>query len=268
MSKKNSSMEVAPMRYKIRIQKVVVVVVIIGSIAALAVFGRPQNISPVPKEQTRKVRDLPVVDFDVLETNDLRRKAKGNRYNRLTSETIQEAPSISGRVWSNHWARGLEALPIDTSDTILVGTITDARAHLSNDRTGVYSEFSVQVEEVLKQGAAKQLIEVASTVSVDRFGGAVRFRSGAIQRYETRGQGMPRRGGRYLLFLTCRDDEPSFSIVTGYDFGDDLRVSPLDGAHFGEGNETYPFDKYKGFDMTGFLQIVRTAVAEKSKNAF
>ena len=244
-----------------------VVVVVIGSIAALAMREQSQSVSSVPKEQARRVRDLPIVDFDAPETNDLRHKAKGDRYNHQSSQPIKEAPSISGRVWSNHWARGLEALPIDRSDTILVGTITDAQAHLSNDRTGVYSEFGVQVEEVLKQDPAKSRIEVASAIYVERFGGAVRFSSGTIQKYETIGQGMPRRGERYLLFLKRLDDEPSFSIVTAYELGYDLKVSPLDGAQVGEGNETYPFDKYKGFDSTLFLQIVRAALAEKSKSA-
>lgn len=259
------------MQYKTRIKnktikRILLAVVITGSVAALAMRGQPQNTSPTPKEQPRKVRDLPVVDFYAPEANDLRRKAKGNRYDRQSSEPIHEAPSISGRIWSNHWARGLEALPIDNSDTILIGSITDAQSHLSNDKTGVYSEFAVQVEEVLKRDTAKLAIEVANTISVERFGGAVRFPSGAVQKYETMGQGMPHRSGRYLLFLKRLDDEPSFSIVTGYEVGD-RTVSPLDGAHFGEGNETYPFDRYVGFDTATFLQIVRTAVAKKSKSA-
>jgi hypothetical protein len=253
------------MQHKIKIQTLFVMVVITGSVAALAMRGQPQNTPPpVPKEQSKKVRDLPIVDFDAPATNALRRKAKGARYDRQSSEPIHEAPSISGRVWSNHWARGLEALPIDSSDTILIGTIIDAQAYLSNDKTGVYSEFGVLVVEVLKQDAAKPPIE--NTVSVERFGGAVRFASGALQKYETTGQGMPHRGGRYLFFLKRLDAEPSFSIVTAYELGDQT-VSPLDGAHFGEGNERYPFDIYKGFDTTTFLQIVRTAIANKAKSA-
>jgi len=244
-----------------------IVVVVIGSIAALAMREQSPSTSSVPKDQARKVRDLPVVDFDAPETNDLRHKVRGSRYNRQSSQPIQEAPSISGRLWSNHWARGLEALPVDSSDTILVGTITDAQAHLSNDKTGVYSEFHVQVEEVLKQDPAKSPIEMTSAILIERFGGAVRFSSGTIQRYETIGQGMPRSGERYLLFLKRLDDAPSFSIVTGYELGYDLKVSPLDGAHVGEGSETYPFDKYKGFDTSRFLEIVRTRLAEKSKSA-
>lgn len=252
------------MQYKVRIRKLMAfLVLIIGSIAAFAMREQAQSTPSVPKEQARKVRDLPVVDFDAPGTNDPRRKAKSSRYDRQSSQPIQEATSISGRVWSNHWSRGLEALPIDSSDTILIGTITDARAHLSNDKTGVYSEFRVQVEEVLKQDTAKSPIEVASTILTERFGGAVRFSSGKVQRYETAGQGMPQRGERYLVFLKRVDDFPSFSIVTGYQLGYDLKVSPLDGAHVGEGNETYPFDKYRGFDTTLFLQIVRTALSGK-----
>lgn len=247
------------------IKKFWIAVVITASVAALAMRSRPQSTSPGRKEQPKKVRDLPIVDFYAPEANDVRRKAKGNRYDRQSSEPIQETPSISGRVWSNHWARGLDAFPVDKSDTILIGSITDVQGYLSNDKTAVYSEFSIQVEEVLKQPAPKPPVEVASTISVERFGGAVRFPSGAIQRYETMGQGMPHRDGRYLLFLKRLDDEPSFSIITGYELGD-VNVSPLDGAQFGEGTERYPFDKYEGYETATFLQAVRTAVAAKSRS--
>lgn len=256
------------MQYRITIRKVMAIVaVLIGSIAALAMREPSQSTSSLPTDQARKIRDLPVVDFDAPAPNDLRHKARGSRYDRQSSQPIQETSSISGRLWSNHWARGLEALPIDSSDTILVGTITDAQAHLSNDKTAVYSEFHVQVEEVLKQDPAKSPIELTAAILIERFGGAVRFSSGTIQRYETIGQGMPRSGERYLLFLKRLDEAPSFSIITGYELGYDLKVFPLDGAHVGEGNDTYPFDKYKGFDTSLFLQTVRTRLAEKSKSA-
>ena len=42
------------------------------------------------------------------------------------------------------------ALPIIQSDAIVIGQVTSAQAHLSSDKTNVYSEFVVRVNDVLK----------------------------------------------------------------------------------------------------------------------
>jgi hypothetical protein len=207
---------------------------------------------------------LPVVAFEAQEPTDVKtlakRKFKASRYDRQSSQPIQEAPLVSSRLWSSHWADGLPALPVDSSDVVLLGGVLDAKAYLSNDKTGVYSEFNVQVAAVFMD--SKPPIYPGSVVSLERFGGAVRFPSGAIQRYETAGQGMPRVGGRYLFFLK-RIEEADFTILTGYEL-DGETVVPLDGAVVEEGNGKYPFDKYRGFDVSTFLQMVRAEVSQKA----
>ncbi len=234
-------------------------------IIALTV-GQTGKGPTVSKEQTVRQRELPIVDFNAPQPTDAKmlakRQARANRYDRHSSQRIEEAPWISGRIWTTHWYSGLSALPITDSDTVIIGRVTHAEAHLSNDKTSIYSEFNIQLEEVLKDGPNPS-ISVSGTVSAERLGGAVRFPSGSIQRYETRGQGMPRVGGRYLLFLKRLDQEPNFSIITGYDLSGPT-VSPLDGSEVEEGTESYPFDKYRGFDGPTFLELVRAALAKNA----
>lgn len=229
---------------------------------ALTLQGQSQKKPTASKEQARKQRDLPVADFEAKEPTDVEARAKhrskASRYDRHSSQRIEDAPWISGRVWSNHWAQGLSALPVANSDVVLIGGVLDATAHLSNDKTGIYSEFNVQVEEVLKDGT-KGPIYPGRVVSLERYGGAVRFPSGSIQTHETKGQGMPRAGERYVFFLK-REDETDFTIVTGYQLNGQT-VLPLDGSVAEEGTEKYVFDKYNGFSVATFLQIVRTEVA-------
>lgn len=215
----------------------------------------------ISKEGQKKQRELPVADFDRQEPTDVaaraKRRTKGKRYDRHSSQPIEEAPWVSGRIWSSDWAKGLPALPIADSDAVIVGRVNSAEAHLSNDKTGIYSEFSIQLEEVLKDGPHSSTLP-GNSISGERLGGAVRFPSGSIQRYETRGQGMPRVGNRYLLFLKRLNQEPDFFIITGYDLSG-TTVSPLDGSEVEEGTESYPFDKYRGFDVSSFVGLVRTA---------
>lgn len=248
--------------------------VVVGS---LTLSGQSQKKPLSQRDIISNHRELPVVDFSLKpqETVDLtsqtnkeeaaRRKTRAARYDRHSSEPIQEGYLISGRVWSTHWYRGLSALPVTESDAILLGGVIDAKAHLSNDKTGIYSEFSVQVEEVLKNSGPDSIIP-GTVVSIERFGGAVRFPSGTIQRYETTGQGMPRVGERYLFFLKRRN-EGDLTIVTGYQLQADV-VSPLDGSAVEGGKGVYPFDIYQGFDTSRFLQIVRSETAQKPNSTF
>jgi hypothetical protein len=242
--------------------KILGLLLLVAGLTALTMLGQSQRNSDVTKGAIHKQRELPIVDFtentSTPDSLSSRQKIKGSRYDRQSSEPIREAYMISGRIWSTEWSKGLTALPFKQSDVVLIGGVLTGNAHLSNDKTGIYSEFGVQVEEILKDsdGTLKNSVSSGSTVRVERFGGAVRFPSGVIQKYETTGQGMPIAGQRYLFFLK-RINESDFEIVTGYQL-DGQVVSPLDGAIVEEGKGVYPFDLYQGADVSTFSQTVRT----------
>lgn len=217
-----------------------------------------------PKEQ----KELQVADYATPESPDpkerAQRKAKGSRYDKQGSYPIEDGPDVDGSIstWSSHWSRGLPAIPAAQSDAILIGEITDAHAYLSNDKTSVYSEFTVLVEAMLKSGNNVPLSSSSpSLLSVQRLGGAVRFPSGHVQKYVTSGQGMPRVGRRYVFFLKSVGQEQDFCLITGYELRGD-KVFPVDGASVEEGTQKFPFDEYRGFDASAFLTIVRNAIAE------
>lgn len=183
--------------------------------------------------------------------------------NFLCQSRVQfKASHIERRVFGSHWSKDLSALPFPQSDVVLIGGVMDAKAHLSNDRTGIYSEFSVQVEQVFKN-ATGDAVNPGNTVFLERFGGAVRFSSGVVLKYETKGQGMPGIGQQCLFFLK-RINETNYKLITGYHL-DGQVVSPLDGAEVEEGSGTYPFDVYQGFDIPTFLGIVKTQASAQEK---
>lgn len=231
-----------------------------------AVLRRQDQTALPPTEQ--EVDDqLPVADAAALEPIDLdkrtKRRKKGKQHDKQGSQPITEAPYPVNRTWSSHWWQGLPAIPAAQSDVVLIGEITDTQAYLSNDKTGIYSEFTVRAGEVLKNDDNASLFP-GSMITAERFGGAVRFPSGAIQRYATSNQRMPLVGRQYVLFLKRLDQEQDFSLITGYELRGQ-RVVPLDGAHIDQGAKL-PFDDYKGTDASSFLNIVRDAIVKAMQN--
>lgn len=247
------------MQYKLRTPALLLFVLVMPVFALMMGQGE-RRFSPI---KDNKDKHLPVVDYDAEEPGDLKvqakRRAKASRYDRHSSTIIQDAPGISGRISTTHWHIGLSALPFAESDTIIIGTVTQAQAHLSNDKTGIYSDFDVKVDQIVKK--ADPSLMVGTALSAERYGGIVRFRAGSTQKHEVNGQGMPIVGRRYLLFLKRLDRELNFKIVTGYDVTEQI-VSPLDGAEVEEGNQQFPFDKYRGHDVSAFLKLVSVEAAK------
>jgi hypothetical protein len=209
----------------------------------------------------------PVVDFtppnspdtaDSSRTADerARRHAKSATYDRPDSLPFTEDPAITPVILSSHWWLHLPALPVSQSDAIAVGSVTDSRAFLSNDRHAVYSEFSLQVEQVLKDGT--QSISTGTVITTTRFGGIIHFASGRRYAYRVPRQGWPATGSRYVLFLR-KNQSGDFDIVTGYELREG-KVEPLDGADGG----SLPFKKYAGTPEPSLLDEIKTAITNSN----
>ena len=78
---------------------------------------------------------------------------------------------------------------MEQSNVIILGKVTDRRAVLTDDKLGIYSEFSINVSEIFKDDLNLFFIGQVSTAS--RPSGAVRFPSGRIQQYTVSRQGYP-----------------------------------------------------------------------------
>lgn len=201
-----------------------------------------------------QINRLPIADYNEPEPPDPkereRRREKGAKYDK-PEVTVDDGSELV--VGSSDWADGLSAFPVRQSAAVVIGTVSDAKARMSNNKKGVYSDFSLQVEAVLK-GAGDKSLKPKTTLTFDREGGRVRLPSGNVGIYYISGQGMPVVGRRYVLFLSGRK-AAGFTVLTGYEIHEG-KVSPLD--HPGTG---HPFTKYDGADEQSFLDELRTAVA-------
>jgi hypothetical protein len=150
---------------------------------------------------------------------------------------------------------------------VIIGEVADAQAYLTEDKTGIYSEFVVRVEEVLKNSATPPLVP-DSSISAMRGGGAVRFPSGKVIRKGQPYKPLPRVGRRYVFFLKYNNDGgQDFKIITAYELRES-RVFPLDGEPLqGIVLEPYAaYQKYRDADQATFLNEVREAINQALAN--
>lgn len=106
-------------------------------------------------------------------------------------------------------------IPSDESTLIATGFITASTAYLSNDKSGVYTEFIFRINEVIKNDSANSVAPGAS-VMIDRAGGAVRYKNGHKLFYQSSDHALPTNERNYLLFLKRDGESPNYRILNGY----------------------------------------------------
>ena len=227
--------------------------IVFGITALFAVPRRqePTSVSQSLPTKTRKkvdVNHFPVADFSSTGTKDSKRKARGEKHNRSNWNVDPDALSDSTVIVDAVDVR-LPAFPVKQSAAVVIGTVADAKAYLSNDKTGVYSAFVVLIEEVLKNPGK---LSVGDFVEAEREGGRVKFPSGRVHLYKVSEQDMPLVGARYVLFLTGTDSESVFEILTGYEIRGDS-VYPLD--------ELPQSRSYENATATNFMKELRAKLA-------
>lgn len=107
---------------------------------------------------------------------------------------------------------------------IVVAEVTEAEAVLSGDKSGVYTEFTLLIQDVLKDDSQ---LKVGDVNTAEREGGKVRLPSGQIVPVFVTGTRMPKVRERYLLFLYMHPIDQAMGIYTGYRLSGDS-VTALD----------------------------------------
>jgi hypothetical protein len=249
-------------------------VALLSTLMIVSAALRAQNQNRTSNTKDEKIKDrlskLPIVDYDTPEPLDpeklAARRQKGKKFDKARSP-IDPSSKVVHTAIHNDWELGLSsALPVTQSRAIFIGDVIEAQAYLSNDKTGIYSEFTVRVVELIKNG--EESLTIDSVIELERQGGRVRVPSGHIQSYTVSGQGTPEVGRRYLFFLgynpreasTINVTEPkemSRNILTAYELREG-KVFPLDNA--GGRN----FKAYSGADESAFLNDIRRALTKPS----
>jgi hypothetical protein len=247
------------MRAKLGLPLIFVLLVVFGTVSVSL-----SNRNKADSGQDKKQPDLshfPMVEYEAVRQSDpnkdARRQTKSKKYNKKHTGRISEASEGSYLIVD--WDVGLPAFPVARSVAIVTGEVTDARAYLSEDGTGIYSEFSIQVDEILKNDPLDP-VTAGVPLFAEREGGRVRLPSGKIVTARVIHQDMPRPGRRYVFFLMRTDlngnNAEGFYLLTAYELREG-QVFPLDKV-----SEKHPINQYKGKTVEEFLTELRAFIVD------
>jgi len=224
------------------------------TIAALRHFGRQDP--PQAKRQRSDKTLWPLTDYVVSPAADpekaAKRIARGKKHNKSDFRVHPDDPSENTTL-VDAVDRTLPALPLGQSNAVLIGSVVASQAFLSDDQTGVYSEFTIRVDDVLKSDSPD--LVSGCLVEAERQGGRVRFPSGRTHWYSVDKENMPASGRRYVFFLTGKNPDDGLQILTAYELRDG-KIFPLD--------DLSQFSAYEGKDETNFIKALRMLVANPS----
>lgn len=99
---------------------------------------------------------------------------------------------------------------------VVLGSVRNASSYLSEDKTLIYTEMPVTVQNVLRNKPGLPL-STGAVISVARAGGVVRLPSGKLLIRGCVEESMPFPGRRYLFALDYSKTGDMFSIRTGFE---------------------------------------------------
>ena len=250
---------------KSRLLLAVVVGIAIGAVAVLmSISGQSQSKSKHLEEKAEDV--VPTADFDALDAGDSKdkdiRKKRGKKYKTRIPLGKMEDQTAVFEIPSPH-SQIEPAFPIEQSDLIIIGNIKGSRAFVSSDKTAVYSEFDVTVDQTFRN-RTDQVIGPESVLVAERIGGNVRFASGRVQRRGNSGRNLPQPGKQYVLFLKWDDEGKDYLILTGYEVRGET-VYPLDGFKDEDPRIFSNYSRYKNASYLEFISELQAAIANTSR---
>jgi len=226
----------------------VILLVLVGSqLMAMRAQNRP--------DKNKAAESYPTVDYGAALPADAEKKSKRERANRSydRQSLVTKDPNGTEVTLHNDYLSEIPALPVGGSSAVVLANVSDAQAFLSNDKTGVYSEFTVQVEKVFKDDKDAPL-NPGSAIKTDRAGGRVKHSANKTVWYHISGQSMPEPGKKYVFFLRRHPDSENYSIITAYELRSG-RVHPLDGD-----SASFAGAVYENAEEQAFLSKVQEAV--------
>jgi hypothetical protein len=249
-------------------RKLITVMIVLSAFApgvwAQSTSPTPAKPADEPLKGSRYSAELPKGEFqdnqiEMVPDQD-RRQLRESRYKGAYSEIKDPAdsnptgPAKDSVYVIKDYADKIDPLPASRSAAVVIGTVLSGKTYVSKDRTYVYSDFQVRVDQVLKQDPQANLV-VGGRMVVSRGGGTIHFPSGHITDYVNHGEGMPAIGSQYLFFLVKPNiPEPEYEVIIGgaYELRNGM-VHPLDDFNM----------QFENTSDTELISKVRTATGAK-----
>ncbi|MGI8641504.1 MAG: hypothetical protein ACR2MG_16360 [Pyrinomonadaceae bacterium] len=250
--------------------------VVLITVTTVIIYSQSSSSLALPVKQQGDEVNVPVASLNELLPDNPKEKVKREKKNKkrnlkFASEgqgdskrfmLTDKSQSSYGSFSSHDPAE--PAIPAKQSDAVIIAEVKDAKAYLTEDKTSIYSEFTVNAIDILKNTTAEE-INFGNLVTVSRGGGALRFPSGKTIVNLFDGKPMPRIGRKYIFFLKYDNEVNDFSIITAYEVKQE-QIIPLDGL---QQNGTVvqqlaAQQSYSGSSELDFVSQVREAIANNS----
>jgi hypothetical protein len=239
----------------------------VGLIGLLRSPLRGQVSSPSSPSSPPMYNAGPVTDYNLALPNsgDVIQFRRGERYNIADTSVAELGENSEARLWtlpSSHFKK--DPMPFASSD-VVVGTVSAAQTHFSNDRRDIYSEFKITIQDVVKN-SANPYLRVGNSVDIQRPGGAVRLPSGKVLTRAVYANSMPQIGGRYLLFLKYDPSTDDYAVLMGYELDGD-EVYRLDEVRVEDTYNPQPVRSLRreGMSESQFLARTKSAFLAQEK---
>ena len=147
------------------------------------------------------------------------RRAKDVRYNTGRRDLTTRDPEVE-RFVEQVWPRR-ELIPATESAVVATGKVVKVQPYLSSDRSRIYTEITVEVDNLLKRDRDNRLSAV-HTVVIDRLGGALKLKTGRVVRDDIQidNLGKTNLGKRYVFFARRVNDGSDISLIDSYELRD------------------------------------------------
>jgi hypothetical protein len=111
----------------------------------------------------------------------------------------------------------LPALPYAETSIAVLGHVAAVRTYLTPNRLSLYTEYSIEVEEVFRAESGIA-VKQGDAVLVVRRGGTAKFPDDRVIRWEPSNTSRQlRQGRRYVLFLTRNPNISRYVVTTAYE---------------------------------------------------
>src|SRR5882757_8703861 len=121
---------------------------------------RVSAATPTPSSPFGDLSKYAVIDYDAPEITTApereMRTVKNNRYD-SSLPVLKYADPDTAMIGGSDIEADPPALPIAESQLVAIGEVQDARAFLSNEKKGIYTEYSVRIDTILKKDDKKKL---------------------------------------------------------------------------------------------------------------
>ncbi|HEY7402590.1 MAG TPA: hypothetical protein VIB39_03645 [Candidatus Angelobacter sp.] len=177
-----------------------------------------QNTSNTPTPETWKESAVDISQTDLAGQKDVVRQQRSalfndKRPNAPKLDSAETRKTVEGG-FPPYFVR-IPAIPVQESDAVIVGTVKAAQPYLSNDHAHLYTEFSIRVDEQMKDSSG--CAAVGSTIPVVIGGGKMRLEDGRVIEEKSFANFTIAVGARYVFFLRYNKVGQHFAVAKSWE---------------------------------------------------